>query len=133
MADNKYKVIPTAATELAQYEKYSAEDTNLIESFGVNSAFNSQKHVSELHIYTVGNTLLRSISSYTNYKIELGSGGSEEGSSTISVDPENGQAFFNHGVAMDMSGDLNTACADWDKAGKLGDESAIVFARKNCN
>jgi len=88
MADNKYKVIPTAATELAQYEKYSAEDTNLIESFGVNSAFNSQKHVSELHIYTVGNTLLRSISSYTNYKIELGSGGSKEGSSTISVDPE---------------------------------------------
>ena len=88
MADNKYKVIPTAATELAQYEKYSAEDTNLIESFGVNSAFDSQKHVSELHIYTVGNTLLRSISSYTNYKIELGSGGSKEGSSTISVDPE---------------------------------------------
>ncbi len=88
MADNKYKVIPTAATELAQYEKYSAEDTNLIESFGVNSAFDSQKHVSELHIYTVGNTLLRSISSYTNYKIELGSGGNEEGSSTISVDPE---------------------------------------------
>ena len=51
----------------------------------------------------------------------------------ISLDPENGNAFFNRGVAMDMSGDLNTACADWDKAVELGNESAVVFARKNCN
>ena len=88
MADNRYLVTRASATELAEYERYSPEDVNLIESFNVNSAFDSQKHASELHIYTTGNTLLRSISNYTNYKIELGSGGNEEGSSTVYVDPQ---------------------------------------------
>ena len=50
----------------------------------------------------------------------------------ISLDPENGNAFFNRGVAMDMSGDLNTACADWDKAVELGNDMASKFLDKNC-
>jgi len=88
MADNKYNSRRADPTSVAEYEKFSIEDRNLIESFEVNSAFDSQKHVSELHIYTLGNTLLRSISNYTNYSIGLGSGGSEEGSNTIYIDPE---------------------------------------------
>ena len=88
MADNKYTVNPTSIQGIAQYEKYSPEDVNLIESFEINSAFNTQKHVAELHIYTTGNTLLRSITNYLNYKVELGSGGSTEGSTSISLDPQ---------------------------------------------
>jgi hypothetical protein len=88
MADNKYTVNPASVQDIAQYERYAPEDVNLIESFEINSAFNTQKHVAELHIYTTGNTLLRSITNYLNYKVELGSGGSTEGSTSISLDPQ---------------------------------------------
>ena len=87
MADNKYNVRPTGPGDLAQYKRFSDQDSNLIESFNINSTFNSQKNVAELHIYTSGNSLLRSISNYTNYKIQLNSGGSNEGSTSIYVDP----------------------------------------------
>ena len=72
-------------------------DINLIESFELNSAFDSSKHVTELHVYTLGNTLLRSVSNYLNYRIELGSGGSNEGSSTISLDPQRDAQFYGYG------------------------------------
>ena len=87
MADNKYNVRPTGPGDVAQYKRFSDEDSNLIESFNINSTFDSQKNVAELHIYTSGNSLLRSISNYTNYKIQLNSGGSNEGSTSIYVDP----------------------------------------------
>ena len=87
MADNKYNVRPTGPGDVAQYKRFSDEDSNLIESFNINSTFDSQKNVAELHIYTSGNSLLRSISNYTNYKVQLNSGGSNEGSTSIYVDP----------------------------------------------
>jgi len=87
MADNKYNVRPTGPGDIAQYKRFSDEDSNLIESFNINSTFDSQKNVAELHIYTSGNSLLRSISNYTNYKVQLNSGGSNEGSTSIYVDP----------------------------------------------
>lgn len=96
MADNIYTVNPTSIQDIAQYEKYSAEDVNLIESFEINSTFNTQKHISELHIYTTGNTLLRSITNYSRYKIEQGSGASTEGSTSISLDPQQDAVFYGY-------------------------------------
>ena len=97
MADNKYTISPTLPQEVGNVENYDSKDINLIESFELNSAFDSSKHVTELHVYTLGNTLLRSVSNYLNYRIELGSGGSNEGSSTISLDPQRDAQFYGYG------------------------------------
>ena len=96
MADNIYTINPVSVEGISQYERYSAEDTNLIDSFEINTAFDSKKNISELHIYTVGNTLLRSITNYDRYKIELGSGASAEGSTSLTLDPEKDAIYYGY-------------------------------------
>lgn len=96
MADNIYTVTPVSVEGISQYERYSAQDTNLIDSFEINTAFDSKKNISELHIYTVGNTLLRSITNYDRYKIELGSGASAEGSTSLTLDPEKDAIYYGY-------------------------------------
>lgn len=96
MADNIYTVTPVSVEGISQYERYSAEDTNLIDSFEINTAFDSKKNISELHVYTVGNTLLRSITNYDRYKIELGSGASAEGSTSLTLDPEKDAIYYGY-------------------------------------
>lgn len=96
MADNKYTVTPTPVDGISQYEKYSAEDRNLIESFEINSAFNTTKNIAELHVYSSGNTLLRSVTNYDRYSIGLNSGASKEGSTSISVDPQKDAIFYGY-------------------------------------
>ena len=89
MANTNYTVLPVNIESITQYQKYDPQDTQLIESFEINSAFDTNKNVSELHIFSNGNTLLRSISNYLNYRVELGSGGSQDGATSLTIDPLN--------------------------------------------
>ena len=67
MAETKYTVIQASPQSIPQYEKYASEDVSLIENFDVNTLFDSEKNFVELHIYTLGNTLLSSQYNYSNY------------------------------------------------------------------
>ena len=104
MAETKYTVIPASPQSIPQYEKYASEDVSLIENFDVNTLFDSEKNFVELHIYTLGNTLLSSQYNYSNYKILLdGASAGKEGSSAITVDPSEdalAAGFANGGVKL---------------------------------
>jgi tetratricopeptide (TPR) repeat protein len=45
----------------------------------------------------------------------------------IKMDPENGAAFLNRGIAREMIRDLQGACSDWGTAASLGIESGEVY------
>ena len=50
----------------------------------------------------------------------------------IQMNPEDGMAYFNHGMAMEMLNDLQRACLDWNKAAQLGYSQSVTFKRKYC-
>jgi Flp pilus assembly protein TadD len=50
----------------------------------------------------------------------------------IELNPADGEVYFNHGMAMEMSNDVQRACLDWTKADQLGSVQAITFLRKYC-
>ena len=50
----------------------------------------------------------------------------------IQLRPDDGSAYFNHGMAMEMSNNLQQACLDWNKANQLGHSQSIQFLRKYC-
>ena len=50
----------------------------------------------------------------------------------IELNPTDGEAFFNHGMAIEMSNQLPMACADWMEVKKLVSTQAILFRRKCC-
>ena len=45
----------------------------------------------------------------------------------IELNPTDGEAFFNHGMAIEMSNQLPKACVDWIKAEKLVYSQAILL------
>ena len=77
------------------YKDFNAEDKGLLESFVLNSSFKPSKHFIELHIYSLGNNLLRSITSYDNYSIQGGED-TAEGSSDLYIDPEADSKAFGY-------------------------------------
>ena len=84
------------------YKDFSSEDSNLLEAFVLNSSFKPSKHFVELHIYSIGNTLLRSISSYDNYSIQGGED-TADGSSDLYIDPiadSKAYGYINGGVQL---------------------------------
>ena len=50
----------------------------------------------------------------------------------IEISPKDGNAYFNRGIAMEMSGGMSDACVDWRKALDLGHAPAAKFMSKNC-
>lgn len=88
MADITYTLTDSLPEEISGFEQYSEVDKNLIESFQINSLFDSQKHFTELHIYSVADELLESETNYNKYKL-LGNAQStgNNGASVLTVDP----------------------------------------------
>ena len=87
MATVQYNVIPANTTDLG-VETYSTSDSNLVNSFAINSNYNVDQHFIELHAYSVAGELLTSVYNYQNEKQLLNSAGAgQEGASTLYIDP----------------------------------------------
>lgn len=88
MADTTYTLTDSFPGDISGFEQYSEVDKNLIESFKINNLFDSQKHFTELHIYSLADDLLESESNYNNYTF-LGNAQSagKSGASSLTVDP----------------------------------------------
>ena len=50
----------------------------------------------------------------------------------IKIDPRDGDAYYNRGIAKEMDGDLNGACSDWRQASSLGDKEAADHVSDQC-
>lgn len=88
MADITYTVNQDSPENIPGFEQYSQEDKALINSFQVNSVFNTNKNYSELHILSLSDELLESVYNYTNFT-QLGNAQSsgQEGASILTIDP----------------------------------------------
>jgi hypothetical protein len=88
MADITYTVNQDDPNNIDGFEQFSQADKNLVDSFVINSLFDSNKNTVELHILSLADELISSIPGYTNYKL-LGNAQSAgtEGASIITIDP----------------------------------------------
>ncbi len=102
MAKYNITVDPKSLTQIDDYKVFDRKDSSLINSFLINSSFLPNKNFIELHIYSLGNALLRSVTSYANYSIRGGED-TGEGSSNLEIDAlEDAKAFGyqNGGVVL---------------------------------
>jgi len=88
MADIIYKVTQDDPNSIQGFEQFSQADKDLIGTFEVNNLFDPNKHISEIHIYTLVDELIESHYNYTNYK-QLGNAQSagKSGASILTIDP----------------------------------------------
>lgn len=85
MSQTTYKITETIPQGL---EKYSNKDIKIVESFEINSTFNSKLNKIEYHIYSLDGELLESDYTYSNQAFLQGSGtAGTQGASEITVDP----------------------------------------------
>lgn len=75
------------------------DDKELIESFAVNTVFNTQKHQVGLYVYDSQGNLLSSLEDYRQYKSGFPKPGSSNETSKLKLDPENDAILlgFPHG------------------------------------
>ena len=103
MATVQYNVIPASTADLG-VETYSTSDSNLVNSFAINSNYNVDEHFIELHAYSVAGELLTSVYNYQNEKQLLNSAGAgQEGASTLYIDPvldANSLGYTQGGVSL---------------------------------
>ena len=88
MADITYTVNQDSPENIAGFEQYSQQDKNLVGSFQINSVFDANKHLAELHILSLSDELLESDYNYTSHT-QLGNAQSsgQEGASILTIDP----------------------------------------------
>ena len=53
-------------------------------------------------------------------------------SKTIEINPNNGSAYKNRGIAKELIGDLKGACADWRRASALGLKKTDLWILTQC-
>jgi len=87
MAETTY-ILTQEVPTVQGINSISTTDTNLTDSYVINSEFNAQTDNIELYVYAEDNTLLQVISNYTGYK-ELGNSASagKDGAGVLYVDP----------------------------------------------
>jgi tetratricopeptide (TPR) repeat protein len=54
-------------------------------------------------------------------------------SMALDLDPLDGETYLLKGIALFESGDAEAACADWDKANKLGESRAVEYLLNYCD
>ncbi len=88
MADITYTVNQDNPDNIQGFEQFSQADKNLVDSYAINSLFDSNKNTIELNILSLADELIESIPGYTNYKL-LGDAQSagKSGSSIVTINP----------------------------------------------
>ena len=87
MAEIKNILIDRDPNSLPEYEKLSDKDKNLIDSYDVNSLFDTESDTIELHFYSLGNTLLYSDYNYSSERILEGSDTQDNSTSALFINP----------------------------------------------
>ena len=82
----KHNIVPVDPIGLEQFSK---NDTQVVESFNVNTTFDAFQHKIELHVYTDDNQLIDSYYDYRNEKFLQGSEtAGTTGASELTLDPK---------------------------------------------
>lgn len=87
MAEVKNILIDRDPNSLPEYEKLSDKDKKLIDSYEVNSLFDTQTDGIEIHFYSLGNTLLYSDYEYNSERILEGSDTNDDSTSNLYINP----------------------------------------------
>lgn len=87
MAEVKNILIDRDPNSLPEYEKFSDKDKKLIDSYEVNSLFDTQTDGIEIHFYSLGNTLLYSDYEYNSERILEGSDTNDDSTSNLYINP----------------------------------------------
>ena len=87
MAEITYTINQGTPEGVQGTEVFKQSDKDLLQSFTVNSTFDSSKHLVELHILTLSDELIESDYNYNNYSILQGGQVGTTGASVISIDP----------------------------------------------
>jgi hypothetical protein len=87
MAEITYTINQSTPEGVQGTEVYRQADKDLLQPFTVNSSFDSNKHLVELHILTLSDELIESDYNYNKYSILQGGQVGTVGASTISIDP----------------------------------------------
>lgn len=106
------------------FKSVDSNDNQVIESFDINTAFNAEKHLAELHIYSPDGELLTSDYNYNNESFLLGSEtAGKDGASEISLDPKRDAEYYNYpnGGIVNVYNFVNDLYTDT----KLGNEFYI--------
>ena len=69
-----------------------------------------------------------------NAKANLGDykGSLDDFNKAVEINPNYALAYFNRGVTIEILGDINIACADWERASSLGDLQSKDLLQKKC-
>lgn len=79
------------------FKKLDSTDNQLVDSFGINTTFNADRHIVELHIYSPDGQILNSDYNYRNESILLaGESAGKEGASQLSLDPQKDAIYYNY-------------------------------------
>jgi hypothetical protein len=87
MAEITYTINQGTPEGVQGTEVFKQSDKELLQSFTVNSTFDSSKHLVELHILTLSDELIESDYNYNNYSILQGGQVGTVGASVLSIDP----------------------------------------------
>ena len=88
MANYKYILNNIDTTTLVTTGAVKEKEKNLIDSFTVNTTFNSAKNTAVLKIFSLNDDLLEQDSDYRNYSLTgTGAGAGQDGSSQLTIDP----------------------------------------------
>ena len=69
-----------------------------------------------------------------NAKANLGDykGSLDDYNKAIKINPNYALAYFNRGISIEILGDINIACSDWERASYLGDLQSKTLLQKKC-
>lgn len=97
MADITYIVNQDSPENIQGFEQYSEQDRNLVNTFQVNSEFETGKNYVELHILSLSDELLESDYTYNRYA-QLGNAQSsgQRGASVLTVDPAQDTRYYGY-------------------------------------
>lgn len=88
MSTFKYTVNEIPLDALGTSKKLEAKDEKLIQSFDVNTTFDTSKHKLDLFVYSADNTFLQSVYDYPDYSALLNSAGAgKDGILNLTLDP----------------------------------------------
>jgi len=86
----KYTVNEIPLDDLGTSKKLESKDDKLIQSFELNSTFDTSKHKLDLFVYSADNTFLQSVYDYPDYSALINSAGAgKDGILNVTLDPVN--------------------------------------------
>ena len=88
MSDITYTARQDSPESIQGFEQYQSTDTNIINSYQVNNLFDTTKHIAQVHILDLADTLLESRYNYTRYTLSANAqSAGRTGASILTINP----------------------------------------------